>query len=386
MIKKSSVAALLIAVSLLGAQYSHACTHFILKGPSGSGAVVSARTVDFNIPIFPKLVSVPRGIEWESRGDGAQAPGMRWVNRYGFLGVGASNERDLYLDGINEEGLSAAILWLDEAKYMPRKGVNDLGAFDLVSYFLGSFGTLAEAKAAVQALNVYGNVLTEYAGLVAPVHLVVMDASGDSFVAEWIDGQLKLYDKGNTPGYIDVLANSPPYPGQLANVATYGNLSCYNLENYSLTGLPGNSSSTSRFARVAKLKQCAENVGGVPTGAPLIATAEEALERASVIIGRVDKVEGETITEATYGTTLSFTRLTVVRIHGRLDSNGRPTSKLYFNTPDNNALRVIDLAKLTFDDGERRIQPFYVDSPRYRRAQDAIPMPPFVDKCKGVCP
>ena len=373
----------LLAFMMLGAS-THAlsvdaCTNVMLKGAPQSGIVASARTVDFSIPIKPKVLAVPRGLPWVSRGEDASKPtGARWTNQYGFVAVGASDEENLFLDGINEAGLSAAILWLDEAVYMKRQGVNDVSTFDLVSYIIGQYSSAAQAKAAIKELNVYGNYLPEYK-MIIPLHLVVMDANGDSFVAEWINGSLKIYDAGNTEGYVDVLANSPPYDKQLMNLASYSRLSCENKEEYSLTGLPGNSDSDSRFVRSAKLKQCSEHLGGDPTKPNLVTTENEALQTVSVILGRVDKPKGEVVTESLYDNTLSFTRISVNRIHGKLDKRGRSTSKLYFKTPDNGAPRLVDLSKLDFKrpayPTKRAIKSFYVESPRYRMAQQAIPIP-----------
>lgn len=369
--------ALLIAGCFLHAVSADACTNVFITGAPQSGAVASARTVDFNIPIFPKILSVPRGLSWTSRADGSQPSGAQWTNRYGFVAVGASNEENLFLDGINEHGLSAAILWLDETGYMQRQGSNDVSIFDLVSYVIGQYKTAAEAKVALGSVNVYGTYLAEY-NMVIPLHLVVMDANGDSFVAEWINGVLKIYDKSVTAGYVSVLANSPPYDGQLQNLARYSNLSCYNGADYSLTGLPGNSSSMSRFVRAAKLTQCGENLGGDPSKASLIDSEEEAVQRAAVILGRLDKPEGEVVTGSDYANTLSFTRLSVIRVHGKPDARGRSTSKLYFYTPDNRALRVLDLSKLDFrsvPSAKKPIKSFYVESSRYLKAQQAIPVP-----------
>lgn len=372
--KTSKLLTVLTLGSFLCSASVEACTNFVLKGSPQSGAVASARTVDFNIPINPKLLSIPRGLTWTSRGDASQNAGATWINRYGFIAVGASNEKNLFLDGINEGGLSAAILWLDEAVYMPRQGSNDVSTFDLVSYILGQYTTVAQAKAALRTINVYGNRLPEYNNIEVPLHLVVADANGDSFVAEWIGGILKIYDASNTSGYVDVLANSPPYEQQLANLATYSQLSCYNTSQYSLTGLPGNSQSMSRFVRAAKLKQCGENFGGNPDMPFLVNSESEAVQRAAVILGRVDKPEGEVVTESDYSNTLSFTRISLIRFHGKVDRRGRPTSKLYFYTPDNRALRLIDLAKVDFR-SRRGIKSFLVESPRYLKAQPAITAP-----------
>lgn len=373
----------LLGILALGCIYHSAsvdaCTNFMIKGAPLSGIVASARTVDFGIPIIPKILAVPRGLPWVSRGeDASKPPGASWTNRYGFVAVGASDEENLFLDGINETGLSAAILWLDETGYMKRQGSNDVSSFDLVSYIIGQYSSVAQAKAALRNLNVFGAFLPAY-NMVIPLHLVVMDANGDSFVAEWIDGALKIYDAENTEGYVEVLSNSPTYDKQLENLAHYTQLNCYNVAGSSLTGLPGNSASESRFVRSAKLKQCAEHLGGDPNNPLLVETLDEATQTALIIQGRVDKPKGEVITEALWGNKLSYTRISVIRIHGQLDKRGRPTSKLYFKTPDNQSPRFVDLSQIDFrrplNPTKGDIKSFYVESPRYRMGQQAIPIP-----------
>lgn len=372
---KHSLLGLMIAGILSTSVPASACTYVNLEGPPNSDVVASARTVDFNVPIDPKMLEVPRGLSWQSRADASGRPGAAWTNQYGFVGLSASSEKNTFLDGINEKGLSVALLWLEETKYMPRKGTNDVAAFDLVPYIIGKYATAMEAREGLKSLNVYGTVLKELDDykLVIPLHLIVTDASGDSFVAEWLNGRLVILDQSNTKNYIGVLANSL-YKEQLRKLAKYKNMSCYNKKNrYSLTGLPGNSSSESRFVRVAKLKQCVERKGG--TGDWLIHSQDQALERISQVMGRVDKIEGETVLDPSSpeGTDLSFSRVLLIRIQGKMDAQGHATSKLYYRTPDNQSLRLIDLSKIDFS-ASKSIGSYHVDSPLYKRAQDAIPI------------
>jgi hypothetical protein len=97
------------------------------------------------------------------------------------------------------------------------------------------------------------------------------------------------------------------------------------------------------------------------------------------MLGRVDKPKGEVVTEAQWGNTLSFTRISLIRLHGKIDKRGRPTSQLYFKTPDNESPRFVDLSKIDFrrpvNPTKQAIKNFYVESPRYRMGQQAIPIP-----------
>jgi len=93
----------------LATQPAGACTETAIKGPlvdqpgGKTQNFVSARTVDFDLPLGNKFVKVPRNIKWKSRSpawspdvkdddptkDPSTWKGKEWTNQYGFIGLRA---------------------------------------------------------------------------------------------------------------------------------------------------------------------------------------------------------------------------------------------------------------------------------------------------------
>ena len=330
------------------------CSNTLLTGAPNSNIVVSARTMDFNFDLLSQFVLVPRNMKWTSDAPVGQKPGVSWENRYGFVGINILDKNTNYADGINEAGLSAALLWLGEAKYpeYPSEG-GGLSLNDIVSYILGQFSTVEDAKWALENITVWAPVAQEIR-MVPPMHLVVMDASGKSFVVEWTKGVQNIYDNSSIKNYQTVLTNSPVYPKQLQKFQRFAKLPCLERRNYTmgLTPLPGNSDSDARFVRLAKLSTCVQNDNNDPYRF-LIKSVDEGIERAFQTIGRVETVWGEDIARETPPLmpyrTMYWTQWSLVRVHGHMDKDGKSTSKLLVRSSGNQSIRILDLASIDFD-------------------------------------
>jgi choloylglycine hydrolase len=187
------------------------CSNLLLTGGPGSNIVTSARTMDFEFDLQSKFVLVPRNQSWHSDEPAGAKPGVSWINRFGFVGVNIIEMDHVFADGINEQGLSAALLWLHEANYpaYPATG-GGLSLNDVASYLLGQFATAEEAKYALQNLTIWAPPALELKNHVPTMHLMVMDAQGDSFVVEWTKGRQRIYDAISLKQYQTVLTNSPP--------------------------------------------------------------------------------------------------------------------------------------------------------------------------------
>ena len=107
-------------------------------------------------------------------------------------------------------------------------------------YYLDQFATVAEAVEHTEAhpFDVVSGEVPGRPGSLAPLHLTLSDASGDSAVFEWIGGKLSIHHGRD----YQVVTNDPPYDEQLA-IAKYWN------DVDSLTFLPGSSRSADRFVR-----------------------------------------------------------------------------------------------------------------------------------------
>ena len=138
-------------------------------------------------------------------------------------------------------------------------------------------------------------------------------------------------------------------------------------EGSGLLGLPGDSTSDSRFVRLNKLAFCAGTWNGGPDADQLVQTAFRLIGRAETLRGEVRSIFGPLTTE-----------LTIVRALEHLDPRtGRNPSQLYFRTEVNQSIRVIDLAKIDFGHLPplKRAPVVPIDRPSYRIAQDVTPVP-----------
>jgi choloylglycine hydrolase len=63
---------------------------------------------------------------------------------------------------------------------------------DVVGWILGSFKSVAEVRAAMAAVTVWGE-FTHEIQQVLPGHLIVHDSDGRSILFEWTDGQTRIY-------------------------------------------------------------------------------------------------------------------------------------------------------------------------------------------------
>lgn len=324
-----------------------ACSNVILdQTRTLNNDVVSARTLDFPDISGTTLVKVPRGRWFFSNDSSLQRVTRPWKGIYGFVGMDffdarISNQfkRRIFVDGLNEVGLSAAWLWLDESAF-PLRPAGDPKALvygDLVTWIVSQYSSVAEVTEALLAVqdHITTSELLRDFDLTFPLHLVVHDATGKSLVAQWhfdvigAEPVMHLYS-GDEVDHVGVLTNSPIYPDQLAELAQYAHITNEN----GLEGLAGGLDSVSRFVRLAKLREFLDfPLGGESDRVGAVAQALHAINHVDVGYG----VEMDDTPVAQY----NETSLTVVRDHSNL--------VLYFKGLHNQSLRSIDLKTLNFN-------------------------------------
>lgn len=187
-----------------------------------------------------------------------------FTSHYAIIGMATVVDNyPLYYDATNEKGLSAAGLnFPGNAVYFPcAEGVNNIAPFELIPWLLGQCANLEQAREKLADLHLVDTPFNEQLPL-TPLHWLIADPSGSVIVEQTADG-LRIYDNP-----IGVLTNNPPFPYQLANLASFQNLTreepvnrfCpdIHLDVYSrgmgAIGLPGDLSSASRFVRAAFVK------------------------------------------------------------------------------------------------------------------------------------
>ncbi|MEM8681053.1 MAG: linear amide C-N hydrolase [Planctomycetota bacterium] len=192
-------------------QCVQACSRLVYA--TGAGTYITARGMDWNDPTAKTALWIfPRGME---RHGGIGPNPIKWTAKYGsiitsFYDAGSS-------DGMNEKGLAANVLYLAEADYgdaaTSGKPTLSLGAW--AQWFLDNYASVEEAvEDMVDApFTVVAPILPN--GRAASMHLSISDASGDSAIFEYIDGELVVHHGSEYP----VMTNSPIFDQQLALIA-----------------------------------------------------------------------------------------------------------------------------------------------------------------------
>lgn len=210
------------------------------------------RTLDYEFSYGESVVFAPRNFAFsDNLGSG----------HYALLGTAhVSDGFPLYYDCVNEKGLAMAGLnFVGNAVYhddLPDK-IN-LPSYEFIPYLLGKCANLAEARELLGKINLTNRAFSEKLPP-SQLHWIIADKSG-TIVVESIREGFFVYDNP-----VGVLANNPPFPQQLSNLANYVNLTAKEPQNRFIpqieiplfsrgmgaVGLPGDLSSMSRFVRAA---------------------------------------------------------------------------------------------------------------------------------------
>lgn len=186
------------------------------------------------------------------------------TTHYAIIGVATVvNGYPLYYDGTNEKGLSMAGLnFPGNADYKPvAQGKTNITPFEFIPWILGQYQTVSEVREVLKNLNLI-NISFDKAYPLSPLHWIISDKN-ESISVEYVAEGAKVYDNP-----VGVMTNNPTFDIQLFNLNNYMSLSTKPPENnfskqmefdtYSrgmgAIGLPGDLSSSSRFAKVAFTK------------------------------------------------------------------------------------------------------------------------------------
>ena len=232
--KSQLLAGLVCSAALCNASIADACTRIVYHGADNRN--LTARSMDWREEIVSNLWVFPRGM----KRNGAAGPrSVEWTSRYGSLAVSGYDISTV--DGMNEAGLVTNLQWLVSAKYPEDDGKTPRISLSIwAQYFLDQFATVAEAVEHARntpMLAATGEVPGQ-PGRLTTVHLSLSDASGDSAIFEWIDGQLQIHHSRD----YQVMTNDPPFEGQKA-------INAYWKTVPGTAFLPGTSRAEDRFVR-----------------------------------------------------------------------------------------------------------------------------------------
>jgi choloylglycine hydrolase len=211
------------------------CTRLVYLGVAGN--IITGRSMDWKLDLATNLWALPRGMK---RSGQVGANSVEWTATYGS--VVASAYDVCTTDGLNEAGLSTNLLWLAESQYPRYDGARPgLTIAAWAQYVLDNFATVAEAVTALTAVPF--DVVTDGVpgqDRLATLHLSLSDATGDSAIVEYINGQQTIHHGRQ----YQVMTNSPTFDQQLA-------INTYWEQVGGTVMLPGTNRAADRFARAS---------------------------------------------------------------------------------------------------------------------------------------
>jgi choloylglycine hydrolase len=241
------------------------CTNF--KAPvAEDGTVVVGRSLDYPATLGFQLCVIPKGIQRIALADEGAAATKSWSTKHGVVGLSVSGADTAIIDGMNDAGLSAHLLYMVGGFFHAadfRGDGTDVSQIELASYLLSTCATIDEVRAALGETNVWG----WNAGMpfIPPVHVLVHDRNGSAAIEFRPEGVMVI---DNPTG---VGTNSPYLEWHLLNLNNYVGFSAENPEGqrvrprvggidirplgvgWGLHGLPGDYTGPSRFVRAVAL-------------------------------------------------------------------------------------------------------------------------------------
>jgi choloylglycine hydrolase len=233
----------------------------------GDGTVVVARSMDWVEDPGSEIWVYPRGM---NRSGNAGPSSLTWTSRFGSVGV--SFYGIATVDGMNEKGLVANVLYLAESDYGKSvAGRPDLSIGGWAQYVLDSYATVAEAVVALekQPFTIVAPILPN--GEPAVGHLAISDPSGDTAIFEYVGGRLTIHHGRQ----YTVMTNSPPFDEQLALTEYWKGIGGDVM-------LPGTIRASDRFVRASFY------INAIPedlTGTKAIASVFSVIRNASAPLG-----------------------------------------------------------------------------------------------------
>lgn len=267
--KKLNVIFLFFLLTIFGVYQALACTRIVYKNYKAN--VITARSMDFSMPIPGNIWVFPRGME--KSGETGELSTVRWTSKYGSVVV---SSWDIAVpDGMNEKGLMANMLWLNESKYpdfVKNGPVKGLSISLWAQYVLDNFATVKETVEAFRKEE-FVIVSDKIPGTekMTTIHLSVSDATGDNAIFEYIDGKLIIHHSDE----YNVMTNSPAFEKQLS-IKDYWN----DIDGFSF--MPGTNKAADRFARA---NFYLNNLPAVDNTRVAIATAFSLIRHLSVPYG-----------------------------------------------------------------------------------------------------
>lgn len=348
------------------------CTNFLLSVPNlpavaGQPALqhISARCMELTGTLATRLYRVPALQQFPVFKNHSQP----WVGSYGFVGLCDPEtipEFTMFMDGINQTGLSCAALWLPGSVFADKAGPGEqpVTFHDFTAWVMSQFDSVPALVLALSKVRIVGPKPGTPTYL--PVHFIATDSQGLTAVIECVDGQTVVYGPDYRDGATNdaVLTNAPTYDWQRTNLENYAHLDVIGTGTSrkaggvpvgaGLIGLPGDITSVSRYVKAWTLRQ---GFAKLPKdGSGWLPTAKlDGVTGSTQTIVNVALQLVTTIQATPYGTAL-------VHKEGKLDpqlgdwtmwqvARDHTNIAFYFNTAFNATVNGVQLSGLDFGGG-----------------------------------
>jgi choloylglycine hydrolase len=308
-----------------------------------TGAIVSARTMEFGIDLESEIMMSPRGhARTGTTPDGLD--GLEWKAKYASVGITGLG-LDALIDGVNEKGLGVGIFYFPHyvgyMPYVPADASNTIAPWQVASWILDQFASVDAVKQSIGRIVVAPAILSQWK-IVPPFHYVVYDSAGSSIVIEYVGGKLNVHDN-----LLGVITNSPSFDWHMTNLNNYLTYSFTNVpavklgpvqlgpfgDGNGMFGLPGDSTPPSRFVRAVAYSQ---SVWQSKTGADAVLEAFHILNNFDIPVG---SVRGAVSKDGVV--TADYTLWTCAR--------DLEKKNYYFRTYENSQIRMVELMKMNLD-------------------------------------
>lgn len=184
--------ALLLTICLLTAQYTIACTTFLINT---NGQLVFGRNYDWMTGSGMVSTNL-RGLFKKSANQGKDIT-ISWVSRYGSITFNQYG-KEFPTGGMNEKGLVVEIMWLDGSRYPKPDHRASMDVLQWVQFQLDNHSTIEEVIATDDKIRISPEN--------PPLHYLVADASGKAATIEFLNGKMVVHKGKELP--FPVLTNS----------------------------------------------------------------------------------------------------------------------------------------------------------------------------------
>lgn len=240
------------------------CTSLTLQTTGGDQFL--ARTMDFAFELGGRPVAMPRQQHFNSvvTTAGFETP-------YSFVGTGRNLNGYIFVDGVNEYGVSVAALYFSGQAHYAQTAVADklnLAPHEVLMWILGNVKSAQELGDRLNELAIV-EAAAPLLNIVVPLHWIISDRSGATYVLEQeADGMHYMVNP------VGVMTNTPDFGWHLKNLSNYVQLQPgpqpdrqygdFEVKPFGpgtgALGMPGDYTSPSRFVRTVFMRQYANPV------------------------------------------------------------------------------------------------------------------------------